>query len=221
MAVTKITEADSPLFSTPRNPYAVGYHTGAVGITIDIDEAFKKIGRFIDRGALQSQRAITRTLRIMETWVLRRALRAASQGSGIPAKYYTRAFRAYSDMTDTGIAIWIGTNEIPVHRLGNVEVTDIKTRKKQRIANVIWKRSMKGAQIGKRKYPGAWSWGRGKTGPAVMRRSASDRLPIERVEEKPHEAVLAAMHKAQDDIGSMFNRRLAEQLNYAWNIESR
>jgi hypothetical protein len=80
---------------------------------------------------------------------------------------------------------------------------------------------MTGARVGRKSYPHAWSWGRGKTRNAVMRRTGDSRLPIERVEEKPHAAVLKRLQALQAEALARFDALLRQELNYALNVEAR
>lgn len=193
-----------------------GPHPNAIGIVVDTGAAWAEISRYLDTVSIKSQRAVGRALRKFRRVIRRLALQAAAESSGLTQKYFLQAFRFHAEMERengelVGVSIWIGTNPIPVHRLGTVRWQRRTTVRKQLIA---------GASVGKKRYPGAWSWGYGVTGSAVMRRSGQSRLPIERVEVEPHEAVLARLRSMAADLQARFIRLMRQELNYALNVES-
>ena len=181
----------------------------ALAISIDARAGFQRVGATFARLPVASERAMGRALRKLSTWLKRQVLRAASAASRIPQTFFQRAFRYHvvidkDGSTPTGVSVWIGTNPIKAHRLGVVR----------------WNRRMKGARVGRKGYPGAWSWGRGKTGPAVMSRAGDARLPLVVETEAPHPAVLARLQQIQGDAETRFERLLTQELNYALNHEA-
>jgi len=178
-----------------------------VAIQVDARAGFERVAASFGRMPKAVDRAMARALGRLATWIKRAALRAASQASGVPQKFFARAFRYHVDVTDEGLSVWIGTESIEQHRLGKV----------------VWSRSMKGARVGRRSFPGAWSWGPGsKTGPAIMERVGSARLPIAQVpREEIHPAVLGAMTRIEAQARARFDVLLKQQLNYAINVEGR
>jgi hypothetical protein len=180
----------------------------AVAITVDTKAGFDRVAATFGRMPKASARAMARALRKLATWLKRQALRAASQAAEIPQKFFQRALRYHVEIEQSGgmpvgLSVWIGTNPVKAHRLGSVR----------------WTKRMKGARVGSRSYPGSWSWGRGKTGPAVMFRHGSARLPLGVEKEWPHEPVLRRLRGLQDEAGARFERLLRQELNYALNHE--
>jgi hypothetical protein len=179
----------------------------AIAIKVDARAGLNRVSATFGRMPSAVDRAMARALRRLSTWIKRAALRAASKASGVPQKFFARAFRYHVDVTDEGLAVWIGTEAIAQHRLGKV----------------VWHRGMRGARAGRRSFPGAWSWGPGsKTGPAIMRRLGTSRTPIAQVpREDIHPAVLTAMTRIEAQARARFDVLLAQQLNYALNVEGR
>ena len=181
----------------------------AIAITVDAKAGFDRVAASFGKMPQASERAMGRALRKLSTWLKRQALRAASQAAQIPAKFFQRSVRYHVEIekegsTPVGLSVWIGTNPVKAHRLGAVR----------------WSRRMQGARVGRKSYPGSWSWGRGKTGPAVMFRHGSDRLPLGVETEEPHDPVLSRLRGLQDEAGARFERILNQELNYALNVEA-
>ncbi len=180
--------------------------SNGIVIKVDARAGFERVAAAFGRLPRATDRAMRRALRKLSTWIRRQALRAASAASGVPQKFYKRAMRYHVATSKDGLSVWIGTNPIPQHRLGAVR----------------WSPRMRGARVGRRSFPGAWSWGRGKTGPAIMERLGASRLPIRRVpDEEPHPAVLAALGQLQGQAAARFQTLLRQELNYALNHEAR
>lgn len=177
---------------------------GTVALTIDARAALAQISRTFGRLPVAVERAQRRALRKLSTWLKRQVLRVAAAGSGIPQKWFQSAMRYYVTMTDSGISVWIGTNEIKAHRLGKVQ----------------WNRKMKGARVARRSWAGSWSWGRGKTGPAVMYRTGASRLPLDVATVAIHNQVLGRLQSLQSEAAARFETLLRQELNYALNLES-
>lgn len=151
------------------------------------------------------ERARRRALSKLATWAKRQVLREASAASGASQKKLQALVRYRTTQRGDGaLSIWIGTDPIAAHHLGTVR----------------WNRRMVGARVGKRSYPGTWSWGEGsRTGPAVMRRTGDGRLPIE-VERVPiHDAVRARVDALVPTISDRLERLMIQELNYVLNIE--
>jgi hypothetical protein len=102
---------------------------------------------------------------------------------------------------DGALSIWIGTNDIPVHRLGTV----------------TWTRGQKkGAKVGRKYYPGTWSWGPGsRTGTAVMRRQGASRLPIESVREPMHDAVSQRVRALLPAVSERYGKLMRQEMKFA------
>lgn len=180
-----------------------------VAITVDTKRGFERVAATFGRMPKASERAMTRALKKLSTWLKRQVLRVASAASSIPQKWFQKAVRYHVAMepksgTPTGLSVWIGTNPIKAHRLGTVR----------------WNKQMKGARAGRRSYPGMWSWGRGKTGPAIMFRMGDARLPIDVETVKIHELVLGRLQAIQGEAANRFETLLTQELNYALNVES-
>jgi hypothetical protein len=181
--------------------------SATIALSVDAKAGFDRVAGTFGRLPQATERAQARALRKLSTWLGRQVLKAASQASGIPQKFFQKALRHHVRLMGKadGVTVWIGTNPIPVHRLGSVR----------------WNPRMTGARVGRKSYPHAWSWGRGKTRNAVMRRTGDSRLPIERVEEKPHAAVLKRLQALQAEALARFDALLRQELNYALNVEAR
>lgn len=180
-----------------------------LGLSLDVGQGYARVRQQFARMPAASQRAMARALRKLSVWLNRQVLRAGSQASGIPQAWFKRALRYHTTITKeggrpVGVSVWIGTNPIKVHRLGNVR----------------WSRRMQGARVGRRSYPGSWSWGYGATGKAVMQRTGAGRLPIEVVREHIHEPVLARLRDIEREAAERFERLLVQELNYALNVEA-
>jgi len=195
----------------------------AVIMGIDIDgRSLARVVEAFDRMPEAAARAMARTNRLMEPWLARQAARAASKATGTAQHgwrdYWTSKPRFHvepvmANNLPVAVSIWLGTNPVPVHRLGNVKWTAPRRGRRGR-------RSA-GARVGRKVYPGSWSWGAGsKTGTAVMRRTSPERKPIERVEEEAHDAVMTALAAVADQGGRMYERKLAQQLRYALTVEA-
>ena len=183
--------------------------SAVIALHVDARAGFQRVSAAFGRMPAATDRAMARALRKLSTWMRRQVLRAASQAAGIPQVFFKRSIRYHTTIDkDThgisGVSVWIGTNPIKAHRLGAVR----------------WTKRMRGARVGRRSYPGSWSWGRGKTGPAVMYRGGGSRLPIFVEKEEPHQAVYARLSGLQDEAAARFERLLAQELNYALNHEA-
>jgi hypothetical protein len=146
------------------------------------------------------ERARRRALKKIMTWLKRQVLRAVARAAGLTQKAFQAMLRyRATQLPDAGISIWIGTNDIPVHRLGTV----------------TWTPRMKGARVSKRSFPGTWSWGEGsRTGTAVMQRIDTQRLPIERVEQDVDTPVRDAVAALEPEINARFEREMLAALKY-------
>lgn len=184
--------------------------SAGVRITVDVGEGYERVRATFARMPDASRRAMLRALRKLSTWSRRRVLQAASQATGIPQRWFVRSMRFQATVrrehgTPVAVQLWIGTRPIKVHRLGAVR----------------WTRRMQGARVGRRSYPGSWSWGRGKTGPAVMERSGEARLPINVIKDDIHWPVLARLQSIEPELQARFETLLRQELNYALNVEAR
>lgn len=152
-------------------------------------------------------RATNRALRKLMTWLKRQVLREAARATGTTQKALKAALRYRATRPDGGgIDIWIGTNPIKAHYLGRVR----------------WTPRMKGARVGRRLFPSAWSWGPGsKTGPLVMERLPSaKRLPIYPVEVPIHDEIAARIRGMEPEIAARYEKLMLQELNYALNVEA-
>lgn len=172
-------------------------------ITVSADESLARVAQTFGRLPEAVDRAKTRALRRLATWIKRRILQAVSAASGIAQKWFSQSMRYRVTLSRDGLTAWVGTNPVKAHRLGVVR----------------WTRRMSGARVGKRLFPGSWSWGRGKTQSAVMRRTGASRLPIAVETVEIHPAILARLEQLQDEARERFETLLRQQLNYALNVE--
>lgn len=179
-----------------------------LAMDIQAGPAFARLQKAFARMPRQAERAQSRALRKLKTWLQRQVLKAGSAATGIPQKFLAPrskgGARWYATLTKTGLEVWLGTSPMPVHRTGKV----------------TWSRRMKGARVGRRSYPGTWSWGAGsRTGSAVMERTGEGRLPISRVEEEIHDPIVAHLRTLTAEAGERFEKLLAHELDYALNLE--
>jgi hypothetical protein len=181
-------------------------------IRIDTQGTLQAVLARFDRAPEGIARAQRRASKKLETYARRQVLKAASQASGATQKVLLALirFRA-SRIGDMGLSIWIGTNPIKLHHLGTVSW-------KQRTASG---RYTQGARVGRKTYPGTWSWGRGKTGPAVMERTTDERLPIDVVRVEIHDAIRTRIDAIIPDIAERYQTLLAQELRYALELESK
>lgn len=176
-----------------------------LALSVDAQAGFTSVAAAFGRLPAKTELAQRRALKKLATWLKRQVLRAASQAAGIPQKWFESAMRYYVTVTPDGLSVWTGTDPVKAHRLGKVR----------------WTKRMAGARAGRRPYPGTWSWGRGKTGPAIMQRLGSRRLPIATVIEPIHDPILARLQGLQAEATARFERILTQELNYALNVEAR
>jgi hypothetical protein len=181
-------------------------------IRIDTQGTLQEVLARFERAPEGVARAQRRAAKKLETYARRQILRAASQASGATQKklQVLLRFRA-SRVGDMGLSIWVGTNPIKLHHLGNVTW-------KQRTAGG---RYTQGARVGRRTYPGTWSWGFGKTGPAVMERTGDTRLPIDVVRVDIHDAIRTKIDAIVPEIAERYQTLLAQELRFALELETR
>jgi hypothetical protein len=191
-------------------------------IRLDAGDGVARLQRLIDENPRKLKRAQDRVYRKLNTFVTREILRACSAATNIPQKRFAEMARVFhSAYTDeafwSGLKFWVGTQPIPVHRLGTVTWTHRRLGNNSR---------MKGAKVGRTTYPGTWQWPQGKTGAAVMRRNGrfgrngNSRLEmIERVDIPIHETVSYALDDAGPAIMERFLTLLQQEINYALNHE--
>jgi hypothetical protein len=194
---------------------------GSVYLDLQFAPTFQEVGESITSMSGAAAVAMLRTLRLLRTKIKSEGVKAAAQASNTPQKYWRHALRVHAALDAVNVrgttyasgvvTLWMGTNPVPVHRLGRVRWAP-RTKTGRRT---------KGATVNKTTYPGAWSWGRGVTGPAVLQRTSDERLPIKRIDIHPHEAVLERMAALGDEMQQWFERRLREQLRYALDVEAK
>jgi hypothetical protein len=182
----------------------------ALALSIDAGAGLARVRSAFDRLPAATDRALARALRKLATWLRRQTLRAAAMAAAVPQKFLLQALRFHVSLAReagrlVGVAVWVGTNPVGVHRLGAVR----------------WSQRMRGARVGRRGYPGAWSWGRGQTGHLVMRRTGDGRLPIERVDADIHAPILARLQGLQAEASARFETLLMQELRYALDVEAR
>lgn len=175
-----------------------------VVIDISAGDGLARVAETFERMPIAVDRAKQRALRKLSVWIKRRVLQAASAAASIPQKFFERAMRYRVTQSPDGLKVWIGTNPVKAHRLGAVR----------------WSKRMAGARVGKRSFPGTWSWGRGKTGPAVMSRLGGSRLPIDVEEVEIHPAILARLESIQAEAAERYETLLRQELNYALTQEA-
>lgn len=163
------------------------------------------------------ERARTRALQKLFTWVQRQVLRMLSAYTGATQKTFKTLlrFRAYRQ-SNGGLRIWLGTSPIGAHHLGTVR----------------WTRRMLGARVGRQMYRGTWSWQPPVvTGGLVMFRTGffnrkrkgryvgKVREDIQKVMVDIHEEVMRGMDELMPEIGDRFERLFVQELRYALHLE--
>jgi hypothetical protein len=149
----------------------------------------------------------------LRTYVNRQILIAVSQSTGIPQARFSRMLRLRSRPLgpggEDGVSYWIGTNDIPAHKLGTV----------------VWTRRMTGARVGRRSFPGTWIWPRGRTAGLVMERTGQfgrngdPRLEkIDRVDVEVHATIGAALTRLTPDISERLATLTYQAINYELNV---
>jgi hypothetical protein len=182
----------------------------APGIRLDLDpgDTLARTLATLDAFPTNLKRAQSRAMKRLLTWVQREILRELSAVTGATQKTLKALvrYRASPVPGRDAIEVWIGTNPIKVHHLGKV----------------VWKRKMSGARVGRRHYPGAWSWPRPiRTAPAVMHRLSARRGDIAPVTEPIHDAVRARIEQIQPQIGAQLQRYMTTALKEQVYQESR
>ena len=174
-------------------------------IRIDTQGTVTRAVAQLDQAPAAVKRAETRALRKLGTWLKRQVLRTVSKSVGTTQKALTTALRYQARAEGGDYVIWIGTNPIKAQYLGKV----------------TWKRSMPGAKVGRRLFPGTWSWNRGKTGAAVMQRHSDNPADISEVRVEIHDTIDAAVQALVPLVSERFERLMLQELNYALRLEGR
>ena len=148
-----------------------------------------------------TDRARRRTVAKLKTFVLSQVAKMVSAELKIPQKTVKTLGRVRQSITGDGsMAIWVGTNDIPVHRLGTVR----------------WTRRQKGARVNRTLYPGTWSWGKGsRTGTAVMQRVGKDAMPITAKGKPIHDAVSPGVQALLPEVSERYGRVMRREMRYA------
>lgn len=145
--------------------------------------------RAVDRAA---RRAAKKTAR----WLRARIARAVAGELGGSVRRLQQMRIVASQDRQTGESrIWIGTRDVPVHRMGRVK----------------WTRRMRGARVGRKQYPGTFApW----EGGPVFRRTGAARLPIERMETAIHKIAEENVRRLEARARRRFAQLLEQELNY-------
>ena len=149
-----------------------------------------------------TEKARRRTLAKLKTYVESQTANIMASALGVPQHVVKSLGRVRESVHGDGsMSIWIGTNDIPVHRLGTVK----------------WTRKMKGARVRRLTYAGSWSWGKGsRTGTAVMRRhNESSRSPIYRVDEPMHDSMTDGIKALLPEISRRYGVIMEREMRYA------
>jgi hypothetical protein len=174
-----------------------------LALTIATDDDIEALQARLASTPERIARARSRTFREMSPWVERQVLRTAVAASGIDAPVWQSLARFNPFAGRESMGVWLGTRDIPAHHLGNV----------------VWSRTMSGARAGGQSFPHAWSWEEPRrTGGLIMRRSGAERLPIEVMFWKVHQAVLNALEgDLLPRINQQYQSVMLRQLNYELN----
>jgi len=145
------------------------------------------------------------------TWMQREIMRELSAATGVPQKKFKALvrYRASPVPGRDAIEVWIGTNPIKVHHLGNV----------------VWNRRMPGARVGRKSYPHTWAWKPPtKTAPAVMQRTGVWQNGVEKiapVTEPIHEIAARRIDAIQPRIGDQLERYMLTAMKQQIYLESK
>lgn len=182
----------------------------ALSLHIDTGGTLERVTASVRNLPAGVERAKKRALRKLATWVQRAVLREAATAAGTTQKVIKALNRYSVRPTQTGIVIWVGTNPIKAHHLGKV----------------TWTPRMSGARVGRRAFPGGWSWDKGKTQGLVMRRTGSfgrngnprlERIDVVRV--PIDDPVRTRLEQMEPDIAARLMTLFRQELNYALRIE--
>lgn len=174
-------------------------------LSINTSGTVARVARELAATPAAIERARTRALRKLATWVQRQVLKAAAEAAGTTQKVIKVLLRfRVTRHGDGAIRIWLGTNPLSAHHLGTVR----------------WTRRMQGARAGRRLFPGSWSWSApAKTAGLIMERAGPPRLPIRKVTVAIHDTVSNRLQSLIPAIADRFERLFVQELHYALNLE--
>lgn len=172
-------------------------------IRIDADGTIERLRLQLGAMPADIARAQRRALSKLATWIQRKVLRELSAVTGATQKTLKAIARYQVARRDDSLSIWLGTSPLKVHHLGTVK----------------WTRRMRGARVGRRSYPGTWSWPTGPTTGLVMERLSDARLDIAPVTVEIHAAVRNRIQALQPEIDARYLTVMAHELNYVLNVE--
>ena len=172
----------------------------ALTIRLGDDGELLRLQSTLDQFPEHADRARTRALRTLSPWLQRETLRAASRASGIEPTVWQALARFRTLGREDAIGVWLGTNAIPAHHLGDV----------------AWSRRQPGATAGGRAFPGTWSWQSARrTKGLIMRRHGTERLPIDVVYWEIHAEVLDAIEGLAPAINARYQTLMTRELERA------
>lgn len=182
---------------------------GDLDIRIRTDNSIADVIAQFEATAKQIETAKKRAFRKLRTWVQRQVFRAVANAVGTSQKTIKSLSRVNAQISsrEGALYVWIGTDPIKARYLGKVR----------------WSRRMKGARVGRRLFPGTWSWGPGsKTGSAVMQRigdyHAGSGEGIEEVRVPIHEEVEQAIESLMPKVDARLISLMRQELNYEVNV---
>ena len=166
------------------------------------------------------EKARRRALLRLSTWIKRRIVKLVAESAGTTQKKVTALTRFIPTGRASGnLHIWVGTNPVAAQFLGAVR----------------WTRRMAGARVGRRVFPGTWSWGPGsKTGTAVMYRTGGrysydspisgpqdtrNRSGIAELKVPIHDALEKKLNIEIPNISAIYMSYMVRELRYALKIE--
>jgi hypothetical protein len=174
-------------------------------IRIDARGTLEAVRRQLDGWPRGVETARKRAMRKLGTWLQRQVLREVAREAQVTQKVLKTLVRFRLTREEIGLRIWIGTNPIKAHHLGNVR----------------WTRRMQGARVGRRLFPGSWSWSQGRTAGLVMertgRRGRNNNPRLERIDvvrESIHERARRAVDRLRPDINERLQTLMMQELRY-------
>jgi hypothetical protein len=183
-------------------------------ITISVDPAWANLAAVMSTTPKDFERAEARAFRALGVWVGRQVSRAVAKVIGATQANVRKLGRVRINRGPKGVDIWIGTNPVAVHKLGNVTWTPYRGKGSRPKARPKAPGRGRGARVGGKLYPGSWSWGAGsQTGASVMRRTGAERdAAVEVVTADINDPVQARMRELKPVIQARLSYEMTRAL---------
>lgn len=148
------------------------------------------------------EKAMQRAVRKTHKWLLRQLTIAIAKETLISQKGITpRVFSNFDKKTLKG-SVWVGLNPVSATKAGQPRQTKV------------------GVSAGKYRFDGAFVAQFGSAPENVYRRKGRERMPVIKETIDIKEPGYKVIKRIESQAKHYFNQRLAEELNYALNIES-